>query len=94
MQGCDLIMRNGTPGLTRRVTNAEPHHTVDHTPYEGMELTDWPATTLVRGQVVMEAGQRLVEPGFGQCQPRGSYPLMMQRNAFPTPCDPHGSGLT
>ena len=60
------------PELTRTVTAAGMHHAVDYTPYEGMTLTGWPVTTIVRGQVVMESGSRQVEPGFGQFQPRGN----------------------
>ncbi len=88
--GMDADIGIWDPGLTRTVTNAGLHHAVDHTPYEGMVLTGWPVTTIVRGQVVMDAGARLVEPGYGQFQPRGTYPLMMPRGAFPTPFDPHG----
>jgi dihydropyrimidinase len=54
-----------------------------------MVLTGWPITTMVRGQVVMDAGTRVAAPGYGQFQPRGTYPLMMPRNEFPTPFNPH-----
>ena len=77
------------PALTRTVSNAGLHHAVDHTPYEGMSLTGWPVMTLVRGQVVMADGARHVAPGFGAFQPRGTYDLMMPRNEFPTPFNPH-----
>ena len=87
--GMDADIGIWDPGLSRTVRNSDLHHAVDHTPYEGMTLTGWPVATLVRGQVVMEAGSRLVEPGFGQFQPRGTYPLMMPRNEFPTPFNPH-----
>jgi len=39
----------------------------------------------------MEDGARQVEPGYGEFQPRGTYPLMMPRDEFPTPFNPHGS---
>ncbi len=90
--GMDADIAIWDPGLTRTVRNAELHHAVDHTPYEGMVLTGWPVTTLVRGQLVMDAGKRLAEPGFGAFQPRGTYPLMMPRGVFPTPFDPFGDG--
>jgi dihydropyrimidinase len=77
--------------LTRTVTNADLKHQVDHTPFEGMSLTGWPVMTLVRGQVVMEQGKRLAEPGYGQFQPRKTYPLMMPRGVFTTPFNPHES---
>jgi dihydropyrimidinase len=87
--GMDADIGIWDPKLTRTVRNIDLHHAVDHTPYEGLTLTGWPITTLVRGQTVMDAGTRSAEPGFGQFQPRGTYPLMMPRNEFPTPFNPH-----
>ncbi len=87
--GMDADIAIWDPDLSRTVTNADLHHAVDHTPYEGMSLKGWPVTTIVRGQIVMDAGVRLGTPGFGQFQPRGSYPLMMPRNQFPTPFNPN-----
>jgi dihydropyrimidinase len=34
------------------LTNAQLHHEVDYTPYEGMRLRAWPGVTLSRGEVV------------------------------------------
>jgi len=87
--GMDADIGVWDPTLRRTVRNEGLHHAVDHTPYEGVTLTGWPVATLVRGRLVMETGERLVEPGFGQFQPRGTYPLMMPRNEFPTPFNPH-----
>jgi dihydropyrimidinase len=87
--GMDADIGIWDPTLRRTVRNADLHHAVDHTPYEGMTLTGWPVTTLVRGQFVMENGARIAEPGYGQFQPREPYPLMMPRNVFPTPFNPH-----
>jgi dihydropyrimidinase len=87
--GMDADIGIWDPLLNRVVRNSGLHHAVDHTPYEGMSLTGWPVTVLVRGQMVMDGGARLVEPGFGQFQPRGIYPLMMPRNQFVTPFNPH-----
>ena len=87
--GMDADIGIWDPDLRRTIHNGGLHHAVDHTPYEGMTLTGWPVATLVRGQPVMDGGVRLAEPGFGQFQPRGIYPLMMPRNEFPTPFNPH-----
>jgi dihydropyrimidinase len=87
--GMDADIGIWDPDLRRTIYNSGLHHAVDHTPYEGMTLTGWPVATLVRGQPVMEAGVRLAEPGFGQFQPRETYPLMMPRNEFLTPFNPH-----
>jgi dihydropyrimidinase len=51
------------------ITNARLHHAVDYTPYEGIEVTAWPQTTLVRGRVVWDAGQYLGEAGWGRFLP-------------------------
>ena len=48
------------------VRNANLHHAVDYTPYEGMELKAWPACTLSRGEVVWDGAQCLARPGRGR----------------------------
>ena len=52
----------------RRVTirNELLHHAVDYTPYEGIEVTGWPALTLSRGEVVWEEGTFRGTSGRGQ----------------------------
>lgn len=90
--GMDADIGIWDPKLTRTVTNADLQHQTDYTPFEGMSLTGWPTATLVRGQVVMDDGKRLAQPGYGQFQPRGTYPLMMPRGVFTTPFNPHEAG--
>ncbi|MGA8007290.1 MAG: amidohydrolase family protein, partial [Burkholderiales bacterium] len=53
---------------TRRVVirNELLHHAVDYTPYEGIEVTGWPALTLSRGEVVWEEGTFRGVAGRGQ----------------------------
>jgi len=41
----------------------------DYTPYEGVEITGWPITTLVRGRVIVRDGS-LEAPEAGVCLPR------------------------
>lgn len=53
----------------RTIRNADLHHNVDYTPYEGTELTAWPALTMSRGTVVWRDGQYLGRPGHGQFLP-------------------------
>ena len=57
----------------RRVTLTQDlmHHGSDYTPYEGLEVTGWPVTTIVRGRVVFDAGRVTAEPGYGAFLPRG-----------------------
>lgn len=90
--GMDADIAIWDPDLTREVKAAELHSLTDHTPFEGMRLTGWPVTTLVRGTTVIDDGKRLAEPGHGQFQARDVYPLMMPRGVFPTPFNPHQAG--
>lgn len=52
-----------------RVENARLHHNVDYTPYEGMQLSAWPALTMSRGEVVWDGVRPCGEPGRGQFLP-------------------------
>jgi dihydropyrimidinase len=45
-------------------------HGSDYTPYEGMEVTGWPIKTLLRGQLIADAGRVVGAPGMGQFLPR------------------------
>ena len=56
-------------GEERTLTNAMLHHAVDYTPYEGMKLRAWPATTVSRGRLVWHEGRFQAEAGSGQFQP-------------------------
>jgi dihydropyrimidinase len=48
------------------ITNDLLHHRCDYTPYEGMRVRGWPAVVFSRGEVVVEEGKLLAEPGRGQ----------------------------
>ena len=41
---------------------ADLHMETDYSPYEGMEITGWPTTVLLRGRVVLDDGE-LKDPG-------------------------------
>ena len=45
--------------------NADLHHNVDYTPYEGRALRAWPGLTIARGEVVWD-GQLRSRPGRGR----------------------------
>jgi dihydropyrimidinase len=53
------------------------HHGSDYTPYEGLQVTGWPITTLLRGDVVFEHGTVVAEKGQGRFLPRGLSPFAM-----------------
>jgi len=73
----DIVLWDPTKQV--RLTNALMQHAVDNTPYEGMEVIGWPVATLRRGEVVMQDGVVLAQPGSGQYLARGAYDLVRPR---------------
>ncbi|MDM0056340.1 dihydropyrimidinase [Variovorax fucosicus] len=70
--GCDadfVVWDQFAEGEERTLTNQMLHHAVDYTPYEGMKLRAWPATTVSRGRLVWHEGRFQAEAGSGQFQP-------------------------
>ena len=63
------------------VSNAQLHHNVDYTPYEGMQLRAWPGLTLSRGEVVWDGRQLQSRAGRGRFLRCGPPSLLAQRNA-------------
>jgi len=57
----------------RTVLSASTHHMrVDYNPYEGREVTGWPAVVLSRGEVIVDHGTFRGKPGRGQFVKRQS----------------------
>lgn len=86
--GADADLAVWDPGRKVTITNALLQDANDHTPYEGLEFTGWPETTLVRGVPVAEGGRVVAPPGHGQWLPRGHYELIRPRGVFPGPFNP------
>jgi dihydropyrimidinase len=62
------------PEATKRLDAARLHMRTDHSPYEGVEVTGWPAITLSRGRVVARGGEPVdPAPGWGQFVPRRPF---------------------
>lgn len=61
------------------VRNADLHHAVDYTPYEGMRLKAWPAMTLSRGEVVWDGRDVTAREGRGRFLPCGRPTLLPRR---------------
>ncbi len=55
--------------LSKRVKVAPDmlHSACDWTIYDGWEFTGWPVVTIFQGEVVMQEGKILAEPGIGNC---------------------------
>lgn len=68
--GADADIAIWDPELTRPITHAELHDGVDYTPFEGIEITGWPVTTIVRGKVMVEEGVMVGHKGWGTHQAR------------------------
>lgn len=62
----------------RTIRAADLHSAADFTPYEGMRVTAWPLTTVLRGRVVFDRGKFLAH-GQGKFLPR--FPATAQTQA-------------
>jgi dihydropyrimidinase len=51
------------------------HGGSDYTPYEGIEVTGWPVSTMVRGKFVVRDGKLVAKPGLGEYVPRAKSEL-------------------
>ncbi|NBS12562.1 MAG: dihydropyrimidinase, partial [Gammaproteobacteria bacterium] len=64
--GADADLALWDPEATWTINNADLHHAVDYTPYEGITVTGRVTETLVRGRLVQREGTVLVEKGVGE----------------------------
>ncbi|RYC30640.1 dihydropyrimidinase [Lichenibacterium minor] len=64
--GADADVAIWDPEKRVTIRNADLHHAVDYTPFEGLEIQGWPETVLSRGEVVVEAGALKAQPGRGR----------------------------
>ena len=65
-----------------KLTNEMLHHSIDYTPFEGVEFKNWPRYTLVRGKVVFREGEVIGKLGYGKYQKRTKSTLSGPRNQF------------
>ena len=86
--GSDADIGIWDPNRKVTISNDLLHHQVDYTPYEGMEVTGWPVTTLSRGKVVWNDGDVTAEPGHGRFLPRKPYDYIKPRGTFTTAFNP------
>jgi dihydropyrimidinase len=59
--GSDADITIWDPDRAETITQANHHHGSDYTPYEGIEVTGWPVSTIVRGQFVVRDGEAAAE---------------------------------
>jgi dihydropyrimidinase len=64
--GADADLALWDPGSERVIRNADLHHDVDYTPYEGIAVKGWPVHVLSRGEIVVRDGQPQDRKGHGR----------------------------
>ena len=81
--GADADLVLWDPARRTVLTNALMQHTIDYTPFEGMEVTGWPVATVRRGEVVMRDGVVTAAPGSGQYLAVPAYDMIRPRGVLP-----------
>ena len=61
------------PEKRHLITAATQHSKTDYNLYEGTEVTGSPETVLLRGTVLVDGGELLVEPGVGRFVERAAF---------------------
>jgi dihydropyrimidinase len=76
------------------LTNEMLHHSIDYTPYQGMEFRNWRLYTLLRGNIVCdrEDGGMMGQKSYGKFVPRGKAGLKLPRNKFENECTSYYKG--
>jgi dihydropyrimidinase len=70
------------PALTKPIRQDELHHGADYTPYEGLVVTGWPTSLLLRGQFVVRDGNLTSKKGTGHHLRRAKPQLMASQVAM------------
>ena len=66
------------PSIKRKLTS-EDFHISDYSIWDGFDIEGWPVTTILRGKVVVEAGDFSAAPGGGQFLRRKVDPAVADR---------------
>jgi dihydropyrimidinase len=64
--GADADLALWDPACERTIRNADLHHDVDYTPYEGIQVKGWPVHVLSRGEMIVRDFVPLERKGHGQ----------------------------
>jgi dihydropyrimidinase len=79
--GSDADIAIWDPQMKVTISQKILHHGSDYTPYEGIEVTGWPVSTMVRGRFVVRDGVLVGRKGEGTYISRARSPLATPRNA-------------
>jgi dihydropyrimidinase len=80
--GSDADIAIWDPAREVTIAQALMHGGTDYTPYEGIKVTGWPVSTLVRGQFVVRDGSLVGRAGAGVYVAREKSPLAVPRGAL------------
>ena len=72
--GSDADIAIWDPEREETISQGLMHGGADYTPYEGLKVTGWPVTTIVRGKAVVRDGELVGEAGAGEYLPRERSP--------------------
>ncbi len=72
-RGADANLVIFDPHQTVVVHQPEMHSGSDYDPFEGMEVTGWPRTTISRGEVIVDRRTPRAAPGRGRFVPREPF---------------------
>nr|Q9P903.1 RecName: Full=Dihydropyrimidinase; Short=DHP; Short=DHPase; AltName: Full=5,6-dihydropyrimidine amidohydrolase; AltName: Full=Hydantoinase [Lachancea kluyveri NRRL Y-12651]AAF69237.1 dihydropyrimidinase [Lachancea kluyveri] len=72
---------NSKPKL---ITNKLMEHNCDYTPFEGIEIKNWPRYTIVKGKIVYKEGEILKENADGKYLKRGKSFMCTPKNEWVT----------
>jgi dihydropyrimidinase len=84
--GSDADIAIWDPEKKVTISQSLMHGGCDYTPYEGLAVTGWPVSTMVRGQFVVRDGELVGKAGSGQYVPREKSPLAVPtgKTSLPT----------
>lgn len=88
--GMDADIAIWDPRREVTISQSLLHHGSDYTPYEGIQVTGWPVTTILRGQVLVRDGQLVGKPGQGGHVARERSALAAPVGQLPTSFEPAG----
>src|SRR6266567_3766336 len=81
--GSDADIAIWDPEFQETISQTLLHHGSDYTPYEGIAVTGWPVSTMVRGKFVVRDRRLVGAKNSGEYVPREKSPLAAPRGVAP-----------
>jgi dihydropyrimidinase len=89
--GSDADIAIWDPERKETISQTLLHHGSDYTPYEGIAVTGWPVSTMVRGKFVVRDGKLTGAKGDGAYVPREKSPYAAPSGRLVTEFSPAGN---